>query len=484
MSLIKANAVQIGQSTTATQNFTLAVPSSPDGTIKLARGNSGATTQDVMNVSNAGVVSFPQGLGNISNSTAISTGSTTARSLANRFADVVNVKDFGAVGDGVTDDTAAIQNAIDTCFQIGVNGGGIELFFPKGTYVCKITIDGYAPGNDVGENSITINGYAATLKGRASDTSIIQINGAVANIVDPNPYGNIYANGIVIQGLTLDMSNMANTVAVYGIAAQHSYACTIKDIHVYADPSLGGGLFLGSQTYTWTIINLTCNRVKLKGYNSGDNIISIHNFYNLDAVQVLLENCFCCGFYGGTLQGPIDHFVFTGAQTISIFGMDIEGPNTGEVVYKINSNCRAIVSIGNAMGGYTLDSYSSGYAPNSNFSDRPNFAGLNGIGTYGRTTSQGQVAVTTSPTPIYKFKDTQVGQNYGLFLVSGDNGTDGFQDLIMVAFGVVTIIKSQDIYGSPAARNYTISTNELRASYASGLTVMRPVCMEFLQSSL
>jgi hypothetical protein len=129
MSLIKANAVQVGQSPTATQNFTLAVPSSPDGTIKLARGNAGATTQDVMNVSNAGVVSFPQGLGNISNSTAIATGSTTARSLANRFADVVNVKDFGAVGDGVADDTAAIQAAIDIS-----STQNRSLLFPKGVY--------------------------------------------------------------------------------------------------------------------------------------------------------------------------------------------------------------------------------------------------------------------------------------------------------------------------------------------------------------
>jgi hypothetical protein len=128
MSLIKANAVQIGQSTTATQNFTLAVPSSPDGTIKLARGNAGATTQDVMNVSNAGVVSFPQGLGNISNSTAIATGSTTARSLANRFADVVNVKDFGAVGDGIADDRDNIQAAIDA---VGTSG---SVYLPAGIY--------------------------------------------------------------------------------------------------------------------------------------------------------------------------------------------------------------------------------------------------------------------------------------------------------------------------------------------------------------
>lgn len=50
------------------------------------------------------------------------------RTIQNKLLDSVSVKDFGAVGDGITDDTIAIQNAF-------YNGGSV--FFPPGTY--KVT---------------------------------------------------------------------------------------------------------------------------------------------------------------------------------------------------------------------------------------------------------------------------------------------------------------------------------------------------------
>lgn len=52
------------------------------------------------------------------------------RSVNSKLRDVVSVKDFGAVGDGVTNDTAAIQTAIDS---LPASGGTV--YVPAGTYL-------------------------------------------------------------------------------------------------------------------------------------------------------------------------------------------------------------------------------------------------------------------------------------------------------------------------------------------------------------
>jgi hypothetical protein len=56
-----------------------------------------------------------------------------ARSAASKFGDTVSVKDFVAVGDGVTDDTAAFQNAIAYAQTRSALGGG-TIIVPSGRY--------------------------------------------------------------------------------------------------------------------------------------------------------------------------------------------------------------------------------------------------------------------------------------------------------------------------------------------------------------
>lgn len=63
----------------------------------------------------------------------LATGSTTPRTLYDRFADVVNVKDFGAKGDGVTDDTDAFEAAAQS---------GKAVFVPEGSYNVSRNVSG------------------------------------------------------------------------------------------------------------------------------------------------------------------------------------------------------------------------------------------------------------------------------------------------------------------------------------------------------
>ena len=69
------------------------------------------------------------------------TGGTVSRTTPDRFADIVNVREFGAKGDGATDDTAAIQAALNAAYGLpsSPNGGpnatnNRAVFFPNGDY--------------------------------------------------------------------------------------------------------------------------------------------------------------------------------------------------------------------------------------------------------------------------------------------------------------------------------------------------------------
>ena len=102
---------------TAGQNYKFVLMTSTNVTI--------ATWDNITGINGTGI---PSNANNVEYDPPLTGALTSGYTVENKLAQTVSVMDFGAVGDGVTDDTVAIQNALDSV----ANGGG--LFIPAGTY--------------------------------------------------------------------------------------------------------------------------------------------------------------------------------------------------------------------------------------------------------------------------------------------------------------------------------------------------------------
>ena len=138
------------------------------------------------------------------------TGAQT-RTVENKLQEFVSVKDFGATGDGVTDDTAAIQAAIDA-----TSTAKQRLFVPAGTYISTTL-------------NIKTNTYlfgVGTIKRKDSSTGFVLSASGV--------------NNFTVRGIKIDANKTGATGSSFAVFAQSScYQFRFDEITVINGKSHG-----------------------------------------------------------------------------------------------------------------------------------------------------------------------------------------------------------------------------------------------------
>jgi len=125
--------------------------------------------------------------------------SFATRSAQSKFQEFVSVKDFGAVGDGTTDDTTAIQNAVNWC----QSNSWPMLWVPPSIYKITSTITVTKPVKFVGYG----NGFEAN--GNFPATTISKFLWAGNSTTPVLSFSGINFGGFGIEGLEVDGNNVA-----------------------------------------------------------------------------------------------------------------------------------------------------------------------------------------------------------------------------------------------------------------------------------
>lgn len=253
-----------------------------------------------------------------------------ARTVQDKLREIVSVKDFGAVGDGVTDDRAAIQACED---YLNARGGGTMLL-PDGTYIIGgsgVSINGREYGLLLKSN-VTWRGqskYGATLKCKAgADIDLINTDRTAAQ------------SNIGLYDLTLD-GNEGNQGAApangFNLWAFEITGFELKNIHSKNPASWGlrveqcdgvqyDGITCGHSAETNAdgihfvdTINVTGGSIKI--YTEGDDGFIIEalsrDVYNYSLDGILVEcptSAIASGKRGLLLLA--DPNVVTGARSI------------------------------------------------------------------------------------------------------------------------------------------------------------------------
>lgn len=219
----------------------------------------------------------------------------------------VSVKDFGAIGDGVADDTVAIQNCINYALSLQADtftggSGGTSIYFPRGKYnVSNLSL---APTSGI--VSISLVG-----EGRNTELIYLGTNGTCLDIKSNNLF--------TMEGFVLIDRGIGNNI---GIAlnsnienGSNSTNAFLRNVQLI---TFDENLVIGSATDS-AASEVLCMNVNISGQGASAGIVvrgksPSTNSISLHFVNVAINQCTYAFQYDGNKASKNNSITFTGFE--------------------------------------------------------------------------------------------------------------------------------------------------------------------------
>ena len=347
-----------------------------------------------------------------------------ATTVQAKLRESVSVKDFGAKGDGTTDDTAAIQLAINYA-QLG----NVSVFFPPGTYKVTASLNVTAAvtfvGASIGAVNITWTSTSLTVfnvntnsslewrhltfTGPASPVSgsVIALTGAIGNAFSlisdcnfVNSYNTIYCTAAyAVRTINCYFYNFIN----YGVHIQNTYNVDAGDSSIlnciFSGPTGGSNVCVYQESSGG--LRLIDNKFNTGGYNyklslttaavTSDLVIAGNSFENATTANIQLT---------ANVSGNFGNIVITGNQfAIAPINLLINPAYSAFSRATVTGNTFAVAPSGTAC-------ISVDYVSFINIDGNSLFGAATATGILAGSNSSGNIGVNTFSTGTWSAKIT------------------------------------------------------------------------------
>lgn len=450
------------------------------------------------------------------------TGAVT-RTVQDKLRETISVKDFGAKGDGVNDDTAEIQAAINAAATFGSPSNyGATVFFPSGKYLISSTID--LPGAQyvslIGEGRSSVISWSA---GASSDVMFSMDNGSDAsqvfveklhftNPVDNNSLtgfefcktpGNAVVNVTFRQNLFqnlnrgIDMNQETDQMLIDDNYFLTYYDGAIKVLGYCANIYVKNNHFRDGKNNSYAVVFSSGNSLVIDSNTVQTGVNGAKGFYISSTTKFSVTGTYFEVSAGGltgdgpflTMYGSADGYVADNYTTGAV----------GESIMVVDTNCRVItfgnhrhsISGGTPLRVLEVDGTPVGISIIGTFdTNNVQITPFSGNVDYflGYTNSSNNTSFTTpqiySSKPINQYRDQtniagsttadliNFGTQAGAWQIYALNTTEGYWSISFVSSNGTTAAIT-NTYQSNANLVLSVTGNKLQV--ANGVTATRAI---------